>query len=145
MVCFSASIVMATANYSTTPMILRSARNVEALGLSRRKKSPIRKKIARPSLTNDKKTVLSRQFYGIRNVPVNHLVGTSSYLLVLPRAYPCLFFRQNGGESLLREEENPNQQLFHIALWIWKKKTSQNILFQTEIRPTFLEFSIREC
>jgi hypothetical protein len=64
---------MATANYSTTPMILRSARNVEALVLSRKKRIPIRKTIARSSLTNDKKTVLNRQLYGIRNVLVNPL------------------------------------------------------------------------
>ena len=43
---------------------------------------------------------------------------TSSDLLVHSETYVCLFFRQNGGDSLLQEEENPNPQLFHIGLWI---------------------------
>jgi len=30
----------------------------------------------------------------------------------------CLFFRQNGGESLLLEEASLIPQLFHMVLWI---------------------------
>jgi hypothetical protein len=40
----------------------------------------------------------------------------------------CLIFRQNGGDSLLREEEDPIPQLFHIPMWIRQKK-----LFRTRV------------
>jgi len=68
MVCSSASNVMATANYSTTPKTLRFAQNVEALGLSKKKRIPIKKRTVSLSLINDKKTDLDCQLYEIRNV-----------------------------------------------------------------------------
>ena len=79
------------------------------------------------------------------NVPVNLFFKTSSKLFVLPRYYVCLFFRQNGGRSLLQEEAKPIPQLFHMGLWIWEKKPSGTNLFPTMIRPAILEFSIRVC
>jgi hypothetical protein len=47
----------------------------------------------------------------------------------------CLIFRQNGGDSLLQEEEDPIPQLFHIPMWIRQKK-----LFRTRfLRQRFSE------
>ena len=65
MVCFSASDVMATENYSTTLKTLRFARNVEALGLSKKKRIPIKERTVNLSLINDKKTDLDCQHYEI--------------------------------------------------------------------------------
>jgi hypothetical protein len=50
----------------------------------------------------------------------------------------CLFFRQNGEDSLLLEEENPIPQLFHIALWIEKKKPFRTNFFRQRFNPLFL-------
>jgi len=45
---------------------------------------------------------------------------------------------------LLQEEEKSNPQLFHIACGFGRKATFSNKHFQAGIRPTFLEFSIRD-
>ncbi len=54
----------------------------------------------------------------------------SSNLPVHPEAYVCLFFRQNGGDSLLQKEENPIPQLFHMALWIGEKNPFRTNFFR---------------
>lgn len=53
--CYSVSNVTATANYSPTLEALKFARDAEALGLSKKKRSPIRRGIATPLLINGKK------------------------------------------------------------------------------------------
>jgi hypothetical protein len=53
-------------------------------------------------------------------------------LPVYPKTYGCLFFRQNGGDSLLQEEENLNPQLFHIGLWIREKNLSEEIVSDSD-------------
>ena len=52
--------------------------------------------------------------------------------------YVCLFFRQNDGDSLLREGENPIPQPFHNALWIRKKKPFRTNFFRQRLNPPFL-------
>jgi len=57
----------------------------------------------------------------------------------------CLFFRQNGGDSLLQEEENPIPQLFHIALWIWKKKPFRTNFFRQRFNPPSLNSQFEDA
>jgi hypothetical protein len=85
---------------------------------------------------------------GIGQVPQALPLGlhkTSSDLLVRSEAYVCLFFRQNGGDSLLQEEENPNPQLFHIALWIWEKKPFITNFFRQRFDPPSLKSQIEDA
>jgi len=57
----------------------------------------------------------------------------------------CLFFRQNGGDSLLQEEENPIPQLFHIALWIWRKKPFRTNFFRQKFDPPSLNSQFEDA
>jgi hypothetical protein len=57
----------------------------------------------------------------------------------------CLIFRQNGGDSLLQQEENPIPQLFHIALWIWKKKPFRTNFFRHRLDPVSLNSQFEDA
>jgi len=70
---------------------------------------------------------------------------TSSNLLFNPKAYACLFFRQNGGDGLLGEKGNPIPQLFHIALWIWKKNPFRTNFFRQGFDPPSLNSQFEDA
>jgi hypothetical protein len=70
---------------------------------------------------------------------------TSPNLPIFPKTYVCLFFRQNGGDGLFGEKGNPIPQLFHIALWIWKKSPFRTNFFRQGFDPPFLNSQFEDA